>query len=250
VGGQGTAIGAAKQEARVTGDVVAVRWLEVAQVTAAGWLRLEAVLDEGERQRAARFHFERDRHAYIAAHALGRVLLSQWAGGAPQDWRFSVGDHGKPEVVSPPGPRRLRLNLSHTRGLAAAALAWDHDVGIDVEWLDRQPASGELARRFFAAAECAQLEAASPEQANDIFLAFWTLKEAYVKAIGKGLAQPLDSFAFTLEPLSIHFDAALADDPAQWLFRRFRPTASHLMALALRHPAPGSVVVEAEAWAV
>lgn len=229
----------------MAGSKVATWWLQVEGVGAEQWPRLDALLDDTERERSRRFHFERDRLTYVAAHALGRVLLSSWSPGAPQSWRFDTGAHGKPEVVVPAGAPRLRLNLSHTRGLAAAALTVDHDIGVDVEWLDRQPASEGLARRFFAADECAQLEAVPPEQANETFLSFWTLKEAYVKAIGKGLAQPLDSFVFTLEPLSIRFDAILADDPERWLFRRLRPTSSHLLALALRHPDPRAVTVEA-----
>jgi 4'-phosphopantetheinyl transferase len=213
----------------------------------AEWPRLAALLDDAERARAGRFAFERDSRAYVAAHALGRQLLSSWAGGAPQHWRFTVGDHGKPEVDSPPGGPRLRLNLSHTRGLAAAVLTEEHDVGIDVEWLDRKTGGMDVAQRFFAPAECAQLAAVPPEETGRTFLAFWTLKEAYVKAIGKGLAQPLDSFAFTLDPLAIRFDAAQADDPARWLFRRFQPTAGHLMAVALRHPDPAAVAVEVTA---
>lgn len=230
----------------MAGDLVAVRWLAVEDIAADQWVRLEALLDEAEVARSKRFAFERDRQTYIAAHALGRALLSSWAGGPPQAWRFAVGDHGKPEVVVPEGAARLRLNLSHTRGLAAAVLAEEHDVGVDVEWLDRKSPTMDLAQRFFAAAECAQLEAVPEGAFGETFLAFWTLKEAYVKAIGKGLAQPLDSFAFTLEPLSIRFDR-VADEPAHWLFHRLRPTPAHLLALALRHPHPEAVRVEARA---
>lgn len=228
-------------------DRVVVRWLALEGITAEQWPRLEARLDDAERARARRYAFERDRLVYVAAHALGRQLLSEWAGGAPQDWRFTVGEHGKPDVAMPHGGPRLRLNLSHTNGLAAAALTEEHDVGIDVEWLDRRAPTMDLARRFFAADECAALAAVPEAEFVETFLAFWTLKEAYVKAIGKGLAQPLDSFAFTLEPPAIRFDNRLADDPARWLFRRFRPGEHHLLALALRHPRPAEVSVDAAA---
>lgn len=228
----------------MTANAVTLWWLEIERVGADQWPRLTALLNDAERARAQRFHFERDRLAYVAAHALGRVLLSSWVGGAPASWCFDIGPHGKPEVVSPPGGARLRLNLSHTRGLAAAVLTETHDVGIDVEWLDRKAPTMDLARRFFAPAECAQL-AAMPEGAFvEAFLSFWTLKEAYIKAIGKGLVQPLDAFAFTLDPLSIRFDDGLVDDPECWLFRRWRPTPRHLMALALCHPTPRMATVE------
>lgn len=226
---------------------VVVRWLALDGIVPEQWPRLEALLDDAERARAKRYAFERDRLVYIAAHALGRHLLSEWAGGAPQDWRFTIGQHGKPEVAAMPGLPRLRLNLSHTNGLAAAVLTEEHDVGIDVEWLDRKAPTMDLARRFFAPAECAHLASMPEQEFVETFLAFWTLKEAYVKAIGKGLAQPLDSFAFTLEPPSIRFVDRLADDPARWLFRRFRPGEHHLLALALRHPRPAEITVDAAA---
>lgn len=222
-------------------DEVVVWWLRTGDV-GENLPRLEALLDDSERARAARFHFQHDRSSYIAAHALGRALLSAHAGGDPAGWRFTSGDLGKPEVISPyPGPR-LRLNLSHTHGLAAAALTLEHDVGIDVEWLGRKPIT-ETAEHFFAPAECAHLVTVAPEQAHQVFLTFWTLKESYVKATGKGLAQPPGSFAFTLDPPSIRFDSELAGNPAHWLFRRSQPTQDHLMALALCHPRPREVTV-------
>ena len=231
----------------MAGDSVVLWWLGVEGVAAADWPRLEALLDDTERARARRFHFDHDRLSYTAAHALARGLLSARAGGEPSSWRFTVGPHGKPEVLAPVTSPRLRVNLSHTRGLAAAVVTEEHDVGIDVEWLDRRPASGDLARRFFAPAECAQLEAFPPALADEAFLSIWTLKEAYIKATGKGLAQPLDSFAFTLDPLAIRFEQGVVEDPTTWLFRRFRPTPRHLMALALRHPRPDGMTVTASA---
>lgn len=231
----------------MAGQTVELWWLEVESVAAADWPRLDALLDDAERARARRFHFERDRLCYTAAHALARGLLSAWAGGEPSAWRFASGPHGKPEVLAPLAAPRLRVNLSHTHGLAAAVVTEEHDVGVDVEWLDRRPASGDLARRFFAPAECAQLEAIPPALADEAFLSFWTLKESYIKAIGKGLAQPLDSFFFTLDPLAIHFGPGVEDDAAAWQFRQFRPTPRHLMALALRHPNSHDVTIAASA---
>jgi 4'-phosphopantetheinyl transferase len=222
-------------------DEVVVWWLRTDD-TGKNCSQLEALLDDTERARAARFHFQHDRSSYIAAHALGRALLSTYAGGDPTGWQFATGDHGKPEVISTHSGPRLRLNLSHTRGLAAAVLTMDHDVGIDVEWLGRKPVL-DLAEHVFAPAECTYLAAVVPELTHEVFLTFWTLKEAYVKAIGKGLAQPLSSFAFTLDPLSIRFDSELAGDPAHWLLRRFQPTRDHLIALALHHPRPHDVTV-------
>lgn len=234
-----------KKYAEKRRDTVLVRWLSEDRIGTADWPDLERLLDEGERARARRFHFERDRKVYIAAHALVRGLLAGQTGRPAAEWRFIAGPHGKPEAVCPPDGPRLRINLSHTRGLAAVALAIEHDVGIDVEWLARAPSAEKLAARYFAPAERDVVVAAMPERKTATFLAFWTLKEAYLKAIGKGLAQPLESFAFTLDPLAIRFAPEAANDPARWLFKRFAPTPAHVMALAVRHPEPTRLAVEA-----
>lgn len=123
-----------------------------------------------------------------------------------------------------------------------AVLTLDHDVGIDVERLGCKP-SIDLAEHVFAPPNAHIWLPSRQNLPHEVFLTFWTLKESYVKAIGKGLAQPLASFAFVLDPLSIRFDSELASDPAHWLLRRFRPTHDHLMALALHHPRPHKVTV-------
>lgn len=226
-------------------DRAAVWWLPVESIEDDQWQALETLLVDEELARAQRFHFERDRLVYIAAHVMCRGLLSYCLGQPPQSWQFSLEDHGKPELVCSADRPQVRVNISHTRGLAAVALTVDHDIGVDVEWLQRNAQTEALAERVFAFPE-RQALAAAPEDAKvDTFLAFWTLKEAYVKAIGKGLSQPLDAFSFDLEHLRIYFADPLADNPAQWHFERYQPSAEHLMALAIRHPNPERLVVEA-----
>lgn len=110
-------------------------------------------------------------------------------------------------------------------------------------WIVVPPIVWPWPSAFFAASECDLVRQTAPDQRMLTFLGLWTLKEAYVKAIGKGLAQPLDAFAFTLDPVAIRFDGD--DDPGRWLFRRFSPTPRHLMALALGHDQPAQVEVTA-----
>ena len=231
-------------------DTALVRWLPVASIAEADWPRLLALLPAEEQARAERFHFRRDWESYTAAHALLRGTLSLLAAEAglrvaPAEWRFSIGDHGKPEPVLPAGSPPFRVNLSHTRGLAAVAVALDREIGVDVEWLDRTNLTVDLADRFFAPAECAQLAGLDAEAEKDALFAFWTLKEAYIKAVGMGLALPLGAFAYTLDPLSIAFDERIQDDPQRWFFRRLRPTQGHVLGLALRHEAPERAMLDA-----
>lgn len=230
---------------------VNVWWLDLTTLSDSHWPTLEALLDGEERERAQRFHFLHDRHAYIAAHAVARALLTRWTGVEASSWCFTIGAYGKPEVVSPFDLPGLRINLSHTRGMVAVALTQHHDIGVDVEWLERQCDIDSLAQKVFTAEERTLLQTTPADKKQDIFLTLWTLKEAYIKAIGKGLSQPLDAFHFSLEPLAIRFKAAPLDetpnDPQTWGFRRASPTDTHRLALAIRHPDPSSLDVTIEA---
>ena len=84
----------------------------------------------------------------------------------------------------------------------------------------------------------------------EALFAMWTFKEACVKALGRGLAVPLDSFEISLDPLGVTFLDMLGQDPVHWLLRKFRPTPEHVLALALKHPDPGAVKIDAAGLAV
>lgn len=226
-------------------QTVIVRWLAPGAVPADAWPLLTACLDAGERERAARFHFAADRAAYVAAHALTRALLSQHAPRPLADWRFATGPYGRPEIVPEAGDPQLRFNLSHNRALVAVAVTHACDIGIDVEAVDPVRLTLDLAAHTFAPAEMAQVRALPEAARTQTLFAFWTLKEAYIKAVGRGLSLPLDSFAFSLAPLSIRFSEACPDDPAAWRFERLTPTRTQALALAVRHPEPTSVRVDA-----
>jgi 4'-phosphopantetheinyl transferase len=228
-------------------DTLEVRWLVLDQIAPDHWSDLEAMLDEAELARADRFRFERDRKAFVAGHALVRTMLSVHAACPPWAWRFSTGPHGKPEIIRAAASPPLRFNLSHTRGLVAAAVTLENDVGIDVEVMDAARLTLDLASHYFAASEMEHLRRVPIDQRPEVIFAFWTLKEAYIKAVGRGLSLSLDAFSYQLEPLSIHFSPALDDNPASWLLRHLKPAPDHALAFALRHPAPGAVTVRAEA---
>lgn len=157
----------------------------------------------------------------------------------PEEWRFASNAYGRPEISGPRGGFGLRFNLSATRGLVACAVTAGLDAGIDVEdaGASRERAYGALADRFFSAPEARALGALEPSRRRERFLEYWTLKESYIKARGRGLSIPLDGFTFHLDEgrrIRVSFDAALEDEPRRWQFSLLRPTATHLLALGVR----------------
>lgn len=219
-------------------DAVHVDLLPTASADAQA--RLDAyrtLLTADEHERMARFVFERDRHAFLLTRALVRTMLSRYAPVAPADWRFIANAHGRPEILDrPPGVPDLRFNISHTDGLIACAVTIGREVGVDVEHVGRQLLH-DVAGRHFAPKEVADLRSLPAAEQDRVFFDYWTLKEAYIKARGFGLALPLGDFAFTLDPPRpprITFEPALDDDPATWQFLQDWPTPRHRLALAVR----------------
>ncbi len=203
--------------------------------------RCLAVLSPDEQQRYARFRFERHRRQFLAAHALVRTTLSRYAPLPAGAWQFETNAYGRPEIAQPdPCTQGLRFNLSHTEGLVVCAVAWHLELGVDVEHLDRRHVSDGLPERFFSPAEVRDLRAQPVAAQPRCFFDYWTLKEAYIKARGMGLAIPLDQFGYCLragEPIRIAFAPQLNDDPAAWQFAQHEPSPRHLISLALRRGA-------------
>jgi 4'-phosphopantetheinyl transferase len=195
-----------------------------------------ALLSDDERERHARFVFEPDRDAYLMAHVLLRKALSCHANVSPENWRFHKSAEGRPEIAEPNIVPRLRFNISHTRQLVACVVAAEHDVGIDVEYVRGGPFVERVANRHFSPRERDALSQVRARNRVGLFFDYWTLKEAYVKACGLGLALQLDEFWFRLSataPPAICF-AGDQDAAKAWRFALRRPTPDFRLAVAAR----------------
>lgn len=190
--------------------------------------KLYELLSPEERERHGRFHFERDRLAYLLAHSLLRRVLSRYECVPEASWRFERNSYGKPFVAAPrPG---LYFSLTHTAGMVACAISPCVEVGVDAERVDRTCEYLTLSRRCFAPAEARSTESATPELLAERFFTFWTLKEAYVKARGMGLSLPLQGFEVRLGEAGA---AGIANE-SDWHLRTFRPAPAHILSVAVR----------------
>jgi 4'-phosphopantetheinyl transferase len=195
-----------------------------------------ASLSDDERGRADRFVFDRDRHHYVVCRGALRHLLAGYLDRRPADLAFSYGHRGKPALEGL-AAGRLQFNVSHASGVAVVAITTGAAVGVDLECLARTVEFEALARRFFSAGEADQLLSLPDADRRAGFFACWTRKEAYIKAIGDGLACPLDSFAVTLRPdQAPAFRWIATDDAAAWTLRAFEPAPGYVAAIAARAP--------------
>ncbi|GLT94720.1 hypothetical protein SLE2022_124480 [Rubroshorea leprosula] len=177
----------------------------------------------------------------------------------PSSLKFRKNAHGKPEVEWQVDdnlcPVPLHFNLSHTSSMIACGVTMNVPIGIDVEEKQRQLKNNILAfsRRYFSPYEVKILTAISdPEIQHQEFIKLWTLKEAYVKALGRGFSGlPFKTFTIRSKPattgsfnLSEDFVSKASeiivessDDPEnltnEWQFALLELTGSHYAAICM-----------------
>lgn len=125
-----------------------------------------------------------------------RILLGRILRLDPGGLRFERNAYGKPHLAPGQSDIDIRFNVSDSEDYAVLAVSDGIELGVDLE-LIRDDIGEDLkgvAEQFYSAAEKNRIEATEAEQRGKLFYNIWTRKEAYLKATGCGLYQPLNSF--------------------------------------------------------
>ncbi len=200
------------------------------------------LLTDAERAGLDRRLTEGARRRYLGARLLCRYALSARTGRPPDRWRFRVGEHGRPEPE--PDTEGVRFNLSHTEGLIACVVTRGRGCGVDV---GPTPSPAELVPqlgRRLAPAERAELAASAPGVRAALAGELWVLKEAYLKALGTGLARSLGGFSFgprSAGRIAVHDPQQPAGADARWWFDLLYPGPRHVVAVATEDGRPGAL---------
>jgi 4'-phosphopantetheinyl transferase len=205
-------------------------WLTASEASLAYF---RSTLSRDERQRAERFKFAKLSRSYTLARGGLRILLARYLSCSPNEIEVGCGPKGKPELRD---SSRIRFNVSHSGQMALYAFTLDCELGIDVEEVRQLEDAESIAVRFFSAAEVSDLLSLKREDRGLAFFRCWTRKEAYVKAIGGGLAIPLSDFQVTLLPGVPARFVQITSDPGNsagdWTLRHLEPAPGYVGALA------------------
>lgn len=214
-------------------------WLFARDVDARERAIVAAHLSPKERARSQRFLDERDSYRYDVTRGRLREILSGYVGLPPAQIAFRYGDRGKPYLeVEPP----VWFNLSHSADLAAVAVSTDFELGVDIERL--RPVRRDLPDRYFSRSEAAALAALEGDAWRAAFFRCWTRKEAFIKALGEGMRQPLDSFSVSFgeaEPARLTWLAGDPEAAGNWSFLDVPPAegfAGAITAMTSGAPTP------------
>jgi len=169
-------------------------------------------IPQDKQQRIRAFLRREDAVRALVGQVLLHSIIIDSLGIPGKALAFEQNAYGKPALMN---NQDFHFNLSHAGDWVVLALD-QHPVGIDVERIKDMDL--DVAKRFFSAREYSDLMAQPETERIDYFFDLWTLKESYIKAIGKGLSQPLDSFAMIFEEAGI---SIIKEDKQQWFFRQY-----------------------------
>ncbi len=147
-------------------------------------------VNEQRRRKVLRCKNEEDKQCSLLVGVLLRYALEQ-SGYDYEKLDFFVTPEGKPMQNDVP---ELFFSLSHSGNYAVCIIS-DREVGVDLEWKNRKQLEpgreeglGAIAKKVFSFQEYEEYISASEEAKKEMFLKYWTRKEAMGKALGKGLA--------------------------------------------------------------
>lgn len=149
------------------------------------------------KERIVQFHRFEDSQRSLIGNIVVRYAISNRLGICMKDLVFGVGEYGKPFLIPFTG---IHFSVSHSGNWVVCAVG-ENPVGIDVEKI--KPIDLKIARRFFSREEYFELMKLPRERRVEFFYTIWTLKESYIKAEGKGLSIPLNSFSMRIDDRDI-----------------------------------------------
>jgi len=165
-------------------------WLLSARMNAAERDIYERVLSGDETARSDRYVFEIDRARSITARGGLRWLLSSYSGVAPEALIFQEGDYGKPLVRGT--SIHQEFSVSHSGNYILIAITTGAQCGVDIEGSQPHISEQSIGESFFCPREVQWLR-----QTEKSFSRLWTIKEAILKAVGRGLSIPLSDIDVT-----------------------------------------------------
>jgi 4'-phosphopantetheinyl transferase len=150
-------------------------------------------VSEDRKQRVKKFIRRKDACRSVIGEVLAKYCIAKAAGISVKTVSLHVDSFGKPLVDL---DDQIHFNVSHSKSWVVCAVD-SVPVGIDVEYVRRH--DPDVAKRFYHPNEYAALNALPEAERNGRFFDLWTIKESYIKALGKGLSLALDSFEVMFE---------------------------------------------------
>ncbi|MDG2288585.1 MAG: 4'-phosphopantetheinyl transferase superfamily protein [Woeseiaceae bacterium] len=170
-----------------------------------------STLADEELKRAEQFTFPNKEEEYVVTRGLLRRTLALVLKQDPASFSFNYSESKNPYLTKEVDSQPVVFNVSHSHGQALVAISLNRKLGVDIEKIRPEIEYEKLSARFFSKAEHKALMQCTEAERVASFFATWTRKEAFLKAVGKGISFGLSEFDVNVK----------ANDPPKMLRTRW-----------------------------
>ncbi len=156
------------------------------------------LLNEHEKNKASTYTQLDLRQKYINTRGILRLILAPYLDCDPQQISIVTGEYGKPFVPEQLA-KSVQFNVSHTGNKLVIVVSNCSEVGVDIEQCKNRKSLLELVEKCFSDKEANYWNTLPEEQKVDLFYRFWVRKEAFVKAVGRGIGLGLNQCSINPE---------------------------------------------------
>lgn len=198
---------------------------------------LAELLSTAERNEARRLRSTVSRQQFVIARALLKLSLSCHFPVPAGAWRFDRDRYRRPFIAAPAIPTQVWFSVSHTRGLIACLITTSAEAAVDIEKVEHNRDLVLVASEALSPAEQKALSSLSGTDWTARFFDHWTLKEAYAKARGLGLALTFSDIGFDLEEdntIRAHFSSTAGENSSDWMFWNHQLPTQHSVSVAAK----------------
>ncbi len=217
------------------GSGVRLYWADVGPLSAREEAQIRQMMSAEEVRRCQRYRHEPSRRCCLVTRRLLRQTLSELGERRPAHWIFGTEEQGRPYLKNPTKKlEKMDFNLAHSQSRVVLAVAFGRRVGVDLESVHRRVDHDLVAEKFFDVREIQALEQLEDPRRRRRFLELWVLKEAWMKADGRGMGAGLRKVVFRFDEEGRPRLVALPDDEVDRWTVGLRKQGDHLLAIVHR----------------
>ncbi len=192
-----------------------------------------------EQERVSRISQSARREQGLLSQAFVRLVLGMYLRRPPQAIVIERAPGGKPRLSADDAKGAVTWSLSHAGTLLVLGVGTGSEIGVDLEWRGRAVDAVALSRRYFAPEEADRIAQTAAQDQVEVFLQYWTAKEAVCKANGRGIAGMLSTtiLQWSGEQATVVVGQPVGKEPAVYRVRFCDPVAGSLAAMAVEDPA-------------
>ncbi len=187
---------------------------------------LKRFISDERKAKMERFLFKDDSIRCLLGEIIARYAVSKDLNLKNENISFKTDSNNKPYLAI--ANQSVFYNISHSGDWVVCILS-DKPCGIDVELIKQ--ADIDIAKRFFSQNEYESLMSQPAHYRTKYFFMLWTLKESYIKADGRGLSLPLNSFSFYIDSGRISLSTNATNNLSDCYFSQFEIDDDHIVSV-------------------